>query len=467
MYDFDKPINRQGTHCVKWDMAPHSAPEGATTLNSPLSARPEGTLSERSGERTLNSKLSTLNSQMIPLWVADMDFEAAPAIRAALQKRVEHGVFGYAIVQDSYYDAVINWYERRHQWHIEREWIQYTTGVVPAISAVIKALTMPGERVLIMTPVYNCFFSSIRNNGCEVLESKLVPVSCAPTQEAASPALTYSVDWDDFERKCADEKCTVFLLCNPHNPAGRVWTREELQRMNDICQRHHVRIISDEIHCELVMPGHEFVPMGIMPTPNPSQREGSLNTLSRQDTATEANQAPLPWGGGGGGLPIICCSPSKSFNTAGLQIANIICADAETRRRIDRAININEICDVNPFAPLAVEAAYNESEDWIDELNQYLWGNYQALLEFFAEQLPQLKVFKLEGTYLVWVDITALRVSADEIEEKLRREARVWVNSGTMYGADGYIRINIATQRARLMEGLKRMARVLATCPLT
>ena len=450
MYDFDKPINRQGTHCVKWDMAPHSAPEGATTLNS---------------------KLSTLNSELIPLWVADMDFEAAPAIREALQKRVEHGVFGYAIVQDSYYDAVINWYERRHQWHIEREWIQYTTGVVPAISAVIKALTMPGERVLIMTPVYNCFFSSIRNNGCEVLESKLVPVSCAPTQEAASPTLTYSVDWDDFECKCADEKCTVFLLCNPHNPAGRVWTREELQRMNDICQRHHVRIISDEIHCELTMPGHEFVPFGRVSTPLPSREatgvfRAATGVAAAPQRGANPSFATEEQGGGSAGAGwVICCSPSKSFNTAGLQMANIICADAETRRRIDRAININEICDVNPFAPLAVEAAYNESEDWIDELNQYLWGNYQALLAFFAEQLPQLKVFKLEGTYLVWVDITALRVSADEIEEKLLREARVWVNSGTMYGADGYIRINIATQRARLMEGLKRMAATLAIAP--
>ena len=507
-YDFDKPINRQGTHCVKWDMAPHSAPEGATLASSAATNTIEAPSGAVGGATTLNSKLSTLNSEFIPLWVADMDFEAAPAIRKALQKRVEHGVFGYAIVQDSYYDAVINWYERRHQWHIEREWIQYTTGVVPAISAVIKALTMPGERVLIMTPVYNCFFSSIRNNGCEVLESKLVPVEAkspqipTPTPSRGEgglisltadnaiskaiqttlpsggvgggyhgggyPTLTYSVDWDDFERKCADEKCTVFLLCNPHNPAGRVWTREELQRMNDICQRHHVRIISDEIHCELTMPGYEFVPFGIIPTPNPSRGEGSLNTLSHQDIATEAIQTPLPSGGDGGGCqepgggsPVICCSPSKSFNTAGLQMANIICADAETRRRIDRAININEICDVNPFAPLAVEAAYNESEDWIDELNQYLWGNYQALLAFFAEQLPQLKVFKLEGTYLVWVDITALRVSADEIEEKLLREARVWVNSGTMYGADGYIRINIATQRARLMEGLRRMARVI------
>ena len=163
-----------------------------------------------------------------------------------------------------------------------------------------------------------------------------------------------------------------------------------------------------------------------------------------------------------GGGCIICCSPSKSFNTAGLQMANIICADPETRRRIDRAININEICDVNPFAPLAVEAAYNEGAEWIDELNQYLWGNYQALLAFFAEHLPQLKVFNLEGTYLVWVDITPTGLSADQIEEKLLSEAQVWVNSGTMYGAEGYIRINIATQRARLMEGLRRMARVLA-----
>ena len=482
-YNFDKPINRQGTHCVKWDMAPHY-PQTPT----PNPSRGEGSLDTLSHQGIATEANQAplpwggAGGGLIPLWVADMDFEAAPAIRAALQKRVEHGVFGYAIVQDSYYDAVINWYERRHQWHIEREWIQYTTGVVPAISAVIKALTMPGERVLIMTPVYNCFFSSIRNNGCEVLESKLVPVearrptpSPLPVKEGSNysqggnpqaemhstplphregqgggSSFTYSVDWDDFERKCADEKCTVFLLCNPHNPAGRVWTREELQRMNDICQRHHVRIISDEIHCELVMPGHEFVPFGRVSTPLPL-REGQGGGSA----------------GAGGGLPIICCSPSKSFNTAGLQMANIICADAETRRRIDRAININEICDVNPFAPLAVEAAYNESEDWIDELNQYLWGNYQALLAFFAEQLPQLKVFKLEGTYLVWVDITALRVSADEIEEKLLREARVWVNSGTMYGADGYIRINIATQRAQLMEGLKRMASTLATSPLT
>ncbi|MBR6446295.1 MAG: pyridoxal phosphate-dependent aminotransferase [Prevotella sp.] len=407
---FDKIVERRGTGCVKWDA---EFPFGIDD-------------SEREG--------------LIPLWVADMDFEVAPAIREALQKRVEHGVFGYTTVQNNYYEAVIRWFERRHNWTIQREWIQYTTGVVPAISAVIKALTMPSERVLILTPVYNCFFSSIRNNGCEVVESPLV-VRSSGVQEFRSsenlssllvpPSSIYEVNWSDFEIKCADEKTTVFLLCNPHNPAGRVWTREELQRMNEICLRHHVRVVSDEIHCELVMPGHHFTPFG---TVNP---------------ATDAT------------APIICSSPSKSFNIAGLQMANIICADPETRRRIDRAININEICDVNPFAPLAVEAAYNEGEAWLDALNEYIFGNYQALCEFFAKNLPQLKVFQLEGTYLAWIDIAATGLSADEFEEKLLREAHVWVNSGTMYGTDGYIRINLATQRSRLMEGLRRIEKFL------
>ncbi|MCR5131933.1 MAG: pyridoxal phosphate-dependent aminotransferase [Prevotella sp.] len=404
MYNFDKTVIRRNSNCMKWD--------------------------------------ETELQDIIPLWVADMDFEAAPAIREALQRRIDHGVFGYSFVPETYYDAIISWFESRHQWEIKREWIQYTTGVVPAISAVLKALTMPGERVLVLTPVYNCFFSSIRNNGCEVLESKLKVVNCEDS------LCTYEVDWADFEAKCAEEKTTVFLLCNPHNPAGRVWTHEELQQMNDICQKHQVRIVSDEIHCELIMPGYKYIPFGTI-VPSTEKSSNGNKPISSENLSGERL------------LPVICTSPSKSFNTAGLQIANIICADAETRRRIDRAININEICDVNPFGPVALEAAYNESESWIEELNQYLWENYQALLTFFAEQLPQLKVFRLEGTYLVWVDITALGLSADELEEKLLRDAHVWVNSGSMYGAEGFIRINIATQRARLTEGLSRIAKSL------
>ena len=390
-YNFDELVERRGTNCVKWDESP--------------------------------------SADVIPLWVADMDFRVAPAIQKALQQRVEHGVFGYNIVPESYYEAVISWFHRRHQWEIKRHWILYTTAVVPAMSCVIKALTMPGEKVLILSPAYNCFFSSIKNNGCEVLESPLRLIS-PPELGGVGGGLnerhpSFEIDWQDFEAKCADEKTTLFLLCNPHNPSGRVWTREELQRMYDICQKHGVKVVSDEIHCELIMPGHEFVPFG---------------------TITDDC--------------VVMNSPSKNFNTAGLQIANIICKHPGWRRRIDRAININEVCDVNPFGIVALQAAYNESEDWLDELNQYLWGNYQVLCDFIDKNLPQWKVCRLEGTYLPWVDVSAMGIPVDTLCQRLLQEAKVWVNPGTMYGSQtgqGYVRFNIATQRSRLIEALHRI----------
>ena len=400
-YNFDEIIDRRDTGCVKWDENPFEH----KSVISPLS------LGEGSGVG------------LIPLWVADMDFRAAPAIQEAVRRRAEHGVFGYTVVQDDYYEAVISWFQRRHQWTIRREEILYTTGVVPAMSVAVKALTMPGEKVLILSPDYNCFFSSIRNNGCEVLECILLPPS------TPFPPQKFSIDWDDFEQKCADEKTTVFLLCNPHNPTGRVWTRDELERMNDICLRHQVKVVSDEIHCELIMPGHRFQPFA------------AVSEQCRQNS-------------------VILNSPSKSFNIAGLQTANIICAQPEWRRRLERAININEVCDLNPFGPVALKAAYNESEDWIDELNLYLWDNYQALCQFAAEHLPQWKVCQLEGTYLVWVDITATGMSSEQYADRLIRETGVWVNPGTMYGpqsGEGYIRINIACPRGLLMEALMRI----------
>ena len=379
-YDFDEFVERRGTNCVKWDESP--------------------------------------SDDVIPLWVADMDFRVAPAIQNALEQRVAHGVFGYNIVPESYYEAVISWFRRRHQWEIQRQWMLYTTAVVPAMSCVIKALTMPGEKVLILSPAYNCFFSSIRNNGCEVLESPLKVVGD-----------TFEIDWQDFEAKCADEKTTLFLLCNPHNPSGRVWTKEELQRMYDMCRKHDVKVASDEIHCELIMPGQQFVPFG---------------------TITDDC--------------VVMNSPSKNFNTAGLQIANIICSHPTWRRRIDRAININEVCDVNPFGVVALEAAYNESEDWIDELCQYLWGNYTVLRDFIGKNIPQWKVCRLEGTYLPWVDISAMGITSQELCDRLLRDAKVWINPGTMYGpktGEGYVRLNIATQRSRLVEALNRVAKAL------
>ena len=382
------------------------------------------------------------SEDVIPLWVADMDFRVASAIQKALRERVEHGVFGYNIVPESYYEAVISWFRRRHQWEIQRQWILYTTAVVPAMSCVIKALTMPGEKVLILSPAYNCFFSSIKNNGCEVVESELLftvdslrftddysaaeeGLASKSTVNCKLSTVNFKINFDDFEAKCADEKTTVFLLCNPHNPSGRVWTREELQRMYDICKKHGVKVVSDEIHCELIMPGHEFVPFG---------------------TITDDC--------------VVMNSPSKNFNTAGLQIANIICSHPSWRRRIDRAININEVCDVNPFGIVALQAAYNESEDWMDELNQYLWGNYQVLCDFIGKNLPQWKVCPLEGTYLPWVDVSAMGIPVETLCQRLLQEAKVWINPGTMYGPEtgkGYVRFNIATQRSRLVEALERI----------
>ena len=384
-YNFDEHVNRRHTNSYKWDLMD--------------------------------------GDDVIPMWVADMDFQAAKPIRDALARRVEQGVFGYELVPDEYYKAVISWFERRHQWKINREWMLYTTGVVPALSCTIKALTLPGEKVLVLTPVYNCFFSSILNQGCQIAESELV-------REGDS----YRIDFDDFERKCADEKVSVFVLCNPHNPAGRVWTPEELRHLNDICMRHHVKVISDEIHCELIMPGYKFTPFASV----------SAECLDNSVTLN---------------------SPSKSFNIAGLQMANIICKNEEWRHRIDRVINIFEVCDVNSFAPLAVQTAYNEGEEWLDQLNEYISGNYAELKKIFHEYMPKIEILRLEGTYLVWADISALEFTSDELTEKLLKEGRVYVNSGTMYGrkaGQGYIRINIACPRDTMTEGLIRMAKVLA-----
>lgn len=377
-YDFDKEISRRGTNSYKWD--------------------------------------GTEKENVLPLWVADMDFQTAPAIIDALRTRVEHGIFGYTRVPDSYYEAVTGWFVRRHAWSIERDWIIYTSGVVPALSAIIKALTVPGDKVLIQTPVYNCFFSSIRNNGCEVLSSPLLRTDNS-----------YTIDFEDLEHKAADPKVKLMLLCNPHNPAGRVWTRKELERIGEICIRHGVTVISDEIHCELVFPGHEYTPFA------------SISEEFRNHSVS-------------------CVSPSKAFNIAGLQIANIVCADAERRAKIDRAINDNEVCDVNPFGVIATQAAYNEGEEWLEQLIEYLHGNYLYMKEFCERYLPDFPVLDLEGTYLAWMDSSRLGIPSEALEERLIDEAGLWLNAGTMYGpeGEGFMRWNLACPRSRLEEALKR-----------
>lgn len=354
---------------------------------------------------------------VIPLWVADMDFKTVPVVIEALRRRVEHGVFGYTLVDDEYYAALHGWFAERHGYTIDTRQVIYTSGVVPAISAIIKALTKPGEGVIVQTPVYNCFFSSIRNNGCRIVESPLI------REEISGDTFTYRMDFEDLERKAADPTNTMLLLCNPHNPAGRIWNRDELKQMAGICRRNGVRVVSDEIHCELAMPGLEYTPYGTID----------------------------PTG-------VICLSPSKAFNTAGLQIANIVCPDDSVRRAVDRAININEVCDVNPFGVVALKAAYSpEGAAWLNALRGYLADNYRLTRDIISNELPGCPMALLEATYLPWIDVSSLGVPTEELEERLIREAGVWVNCGEMYGSGGFIRLNIACPRERLREGLRRL----------
>ena len=357
------------------------------------------------------------------MWVADMDFRTAPCIIEALEKRVRHGIFGYTKVPQEYYKALSGWFARRYGWQIDQAHVIYTTGVVPAVSAIIKGLTRPGDKVIVQTPAYNCFFSSIRNNGCFLSANELVYGDDG----------RYTMDFEDLERCAADPQAKVMLLCNPHNPAGRVWSREELLRIADICQRNDVTVISDEIHCDLTYGEQRYTPFA---------------SLSEEI----------------GARCVVCNSPSKSFNIAGLHMANIVCADEEKRRLIDRAINDNEVCDANPFGVVGLMAAYNEGEEWVDALREYLWHNYQIAREYLSETLDGFKITPLEGTYLMWINCSRLKMDSEEICKYLEHEGKVLLSPGSIYGQGGehFIRLNIACPESRLREGLRRISKALS-----
>ena len=388
---FDRLIDRNGTASVKWDLYP-------------------GTL---------------------PMWVADMDFPAAPAILEALRKRLDHGVFGYELVPDSYYQAVSSWFAARHGWEgITREQLIPTTGVIAAYSACIKAMTVPGDQVIVQTPCYNAFFPAIRYNGCEQVNS---PLSYAEGR--------FSVDWEDLERKAAHPKAKVLLLCNPHNPVGRVWTREELERIGAICLRYGLFVISDEIHCELTYPGHDYTPWATLPP------ELVRNSAS-------------------------CISPTKAFNIAGIQIANVFAAHPEICRKIDWALRANQCADVNVFGCTALEAAYNQSGDWLDALRAYLYDNYLTVKRFLAEELPGVTAPELEGTCLMWLDCRtalgpgeAMKGFSERLAAHLKEKAGLVLSTGTIYGpeGEGWERLNIACPRERLLDGLHRLKQGLST----
>ena len=376
-YDFDTPINRKGTDSTKWNVAENE----------------------------------------LPMWVADMDFQTSPEIREAMQKRLDHGVFGYADVPDEWYGAYIGWWKRRHSFTMQKEWLIFCTGVIPAISSVVRKLTTPNENVVIQTPVYNIFFNSIINNGCRVLESPL-------RYEDHS----YSVDFDDLERKMSDPQTTLMILCNPHNPVGKIWDRDTLAQIGRLAKKYHVTVISDEIHCDLTEPGKEYVPFA-------SVSEECLE------------------------VSIICIAPTKAFNLAGLQTAAVCVPDPVLRHKVWRALNTDEVAEPNSFATTAAIAAFENGGAWIDELRAYISENKRIVMDYINGKLPDISVVEGEATYLLWIDVSALSGSSRQIADFIRTHTGLYLSAGCSYGQAGdcFLRMNVACPREICRMGLLRL----------
>ncbi len=377
-FDFDTPVNRRGTNAVKWDVTA------------------EGEL---------------------PMWVADMDFLTAPAVREAVERRAAHGIFGYADVTDEWYDAYIGWWRDRHGLVMQRDWLVYATGVIPALSSIVRKLTTPAEKVVIQTPVYNIFFNSIRNSGREILESPLL-------YEGGE----YRMDLDDLEKKLADPQTAMMILCNPHNPVGRIWDRETLAAVGELCKRYGVILVSDEIHCDITAPGKDYVPL-----------------LSVSDTCRE--------------IGITCMAPGKTFNIAGLHTAAVAVPDPFLRHKVWRGLNTDEVGEPNVFAVDAVVAAYTKGHAWTDALREYLFENRRVAEEALSRLSHLVRVTPAEATYLLWLDCTGLGTDGDTFADFLREKTGLLVSKGSQYGMSGknFLRWNVACPRVTLYDGIDRM----------
>ncbi|MEN5406126.1 MalY/PatB family protein [Aliarcobacter butzleri] len=382
-YNFDEIINRNNTNSSKWD---------------------------------------TTQKGVIPMWVADMDFKVANPIIDSITNRAQHGIFGYTMIPKEFYDAEILWWEKRHNFKIKQEWIEPTVGVIPSLSAVVQAFCEQGDKVIIQSPVYNYFNSSITNNKCEIVTNNLIYNDGK-----------YTIDFKDFEEKIKDEKVKLFILCNPHNPVGRVWTKEELIIMGNLCIKYNVIILSDEIHRDLVYSDFKYTPIA---------------SISDEILAQS----------------ITCTAPSKTFNLAGLKTSNIIVANEKYKEKINRSLNINESIEPNVFGIEALISAYTQSQDWLDELLIYLEKNRDFAVEFINKNIPQLKVIKPEATYLLWIDCSKLNIDSQTLVDKISNFGKVRLASGITYGknADNFIRINIACPLEILEEGLKRVQKTIA-----
>lgn len=377
MYDFDTLVDRKNSYSYKWDV--------------------------KEGE--------------LPMWVADMDFKTAPEIIEALMERVSHGVFGYSVVPDEWAKSYTNWWQRRHNLTIDKDSLIFCTGVVPAISSIVRKLTTPAENVLIQTPVYNIFFNSIINNGRNVLESPLVYKNNE-----------YSIDFEDLEEKLKNPQTSLMILCNPHNPVGKIWDKETLGKIGHLCAKYNVVVISDEIHCDLVAPGCEYVPFASV------SEECANNSIT-------------------------CIAPTKAFNIAGLQSAAVMIPNPFIRHKVWRGLNTDEVAEPNAFAVEATIAAFTKGEKWLDELRDYIWENKEIAKEFISKNIPDIKLVSGDATYLLWIDCSKISKDATYFSEFIRKKTGLFVCEGEEYGKVGkaFIRVNVATQRERVLDGLNRL----------
>lgn len=394
-FNFDAEIDRTGTHSIKWEFLF----EGHKLVFGDHAQAKHG------------------RDRLLPLWVADMDFRCPPAVIDALTERVAHGIFGYAMPSDSYYEAVINWMARRYGVVVERDWLVLTPGIVPALNMLVETLIAPGDKVLVQRPVYYPFFAAIENNGGEIVSNTLVLENGR-----------YTIDFDDLAAKAADPAVKMAILCSPHNPVGRVWTREELTRFGEICLANDVLVISDEIHCDLIYDGVAFTSFA------------AINETFAQKS-------------------IICTAPSKTFNMAGLKTSNIIIQDKEIRAKLNKTLLRHGLLGGNALGLVATEAAYNHGEAWLAEVMAYIEANYHFMVAYLAEHLPQLEVIRPEGTYLVWVDCRKLGLDAAARRQLLLGEAKVFLDNGEMFGpeGEGFERFNLACPRSILAEALERI----------
>lgn len=380
-YNFDKITDRRNTNSLKWDVT----------------------------------------GSELPMWVADMDFETAPEITAAVTKRAMHGIFGYSIIPDEWSAAYAGWWKNRYGFEINKDWLIFCTGVIPAISSIVRKLTTPAENVVLLTPVYNIFFNSVLNNGRNVLECEL-----------SYDGEKYEIDFNDLEKKLSDTQTAMMILCNPHNPLGKIWDRKTLEKIGNMCKKYHVVVISDEIHCDLTKPGKAYIPFASV------SDECKFNSIT-------------------------CVAPTKSFNIAGIQTAAVIVPNENLRNKVNRGLNTDEVAEPNCFAVQAAVAAYTRGGAWLDSLRQYLDENRRITSEFIAEKIPSLRLVDSEATYLLWIDCRGVKNIPDDISAFVRRKTGLYLSNGRQYGSggEGFLRLNIACPKSVLNDGLCRLKKAI------